>query len=304
MRCRVKQVQAETRHVPTKGLCPRTTSFKHTMTVNIYLRSSFRVSLNLKGNKLAASALSEEITEAKDVELASEDIDSDVQRVSNALSDATLVYVDSVVEYPQWIASVGDIVRATSCIDRPRWSSSRYGSFKTVGNPLISKGSAIQRCTKPSGSRRRRRQGNDTHSALRQHCDFWNTNGDGFVYPWDIYTGFRRLGFHFVLCLWAAVTMAVCASYNTQTSYVPHPLFAINLDNINSNRHGSSTGAYDMGGELDERRFEAIFQRYARGKDYLTLWSTYNVWRNQRCGLDFFGWFAGGLECKQSMRGL
>ncbi|KAF9694405.1 hypothetical protein EKO04_007594 [Ascochyta lentis] len=90
--------------------------------------------------------------------------------------------------------------------------------------------------------------------------------------------------------------MALCASYNTNAGYIPHPLFAINLNNINSNRHGSSTGTYDMDGELDERRFEAIFQKYARGKDYLTIWSTYDMWRNQRCGLDFFGWFAGGLE--------
>ncbi|KAJ4311694.1 hypothetical protein N0V94_007814 [Neodidymelliopsis sp. IMI 364377] len=166
---------------------------------------------------------------------------------------------------------------------------------------LDSSSSALKKLTKndfnePTDIQRFPQDRSHVRSALRRHCDFWDRNGDGIIYPWDIYVGFQRLGFHFILCLWAAVTMAIAASYNTQASWIPHPLFAIDLNNINSNRHGSSTGTYDMDGELDERRFDAIFSKYARGKDYLTLWSTYKVWRNQRCGLDFFGWFAGGLE--------
>jgi hypothetical protein len=138
---------------------------------------------------------------------------------------------------------------------------------------------------------------NTRRSALRRHCDFWDTDQDGVIYPWDIFKGFRRLGFNIALCLWAAVTMAWCSSYSTQTSYLPHPFFAIYLDNVNRNRHGSTTGAYDLDAELDTRRFDAIFEKYAGGKDYLTWQTMYDVWSGQCCANDYFGWFAGGLEC-------
>ncbi|KAL1799004.1 hypothetical protein ACET3X_003041 [Alternaria dauci] len=90
--------------------------------------------------------------------------------------------------------------------------------------------------------------------------------------------------------------MAACSSYSTQSSFLPHPFFAIYLDNVNRNRHGSTTGAYDLDAELDTRRFDAIFEKYADGKDYLTWRTMYDVWAGQCCANDFFGWFAGGLE--------
>jgi peroxygenase len=111
----------------------------------------------------------------------------------------------------------------------------------------------------------------------------------------DIFKGFRRLGFNVALCLWATVTMAWCSSYITQTSYLSHPLFAIYLDNVNRNRHGSTTGAYDLDAELDMRRFDGIFDKYAEGKNYLTLRAMYDVWSGQCCANDYFGWFAGGF---------
>ncbi|KAH7062025.1 Caleosin related protein-domain-containing protein [Paraphoma chrysanthemicola] len=140
------------------------------------------------------------------------------------------------------------------------------------------------------------REPNSKRSALRRHCDFWDADHDGLVYPWDIYTGFRKLGFHIALCLWAAVSMALCSSYVTQSGWIPHPLFAIRLDNIVRSRHGSTTATYDMDAEIDMRRFDAIFTKYGEGKDHLTLRTLYNVWAGQCCANDWFGWFAGGLE--------
>jgi hypothetical protein len=49
--------------------------------------------------------------------------------------------------------------------------------------------------------------------------------------------------------------------------------------------------------ELDTRRFDGIFEKYAEGKDYLTLRTRYDVWSGQ-CYANDFGWFAGGLECE------
>lgn len=261
------------------------------MTFYINLLSNIKISFDLKGNNPAASVLPGAATEEDGAEEERADRKLDSRRISNSPSSVTSVGVEPL-EYPRWIAGVGDLAGADGSLApthetrRPGSVSLDFRRFTAHKSPKLSKDDGNQS------------SGGNGRTALQRHCDFWDTDGDGLIYPWDIYRGFSKLGFHFTLCLWAAITMAICASYNTHTSYIPHPLFAINLDNINSNRHGSSTGTYDMDGELDEMRFEAIFEKYAQGKDYLTMWSTYNVWRYQRCGLDFFGWFAGGLECR------
>lgn len=272
-------------------------SFRRTMTIYINLLSNFRISFDLKGNNSAVSALSDGAAEVDSAGQEGDVRKLDLRRISESPSNLTLVGEDQL-QYPQWIAGVGDLAGVDAVINEAQWPMSRYESSKSYSMMLGQHRLKPHELAESKNGMGIKISRSNTRTALQRHCDFWDTDGDGLIYPWDIYRGFRRLGFHFTLCLWAAVTMAICASYNTQTSYIPHPLFAINLNNINSNRHGSSTGTYDMDGELDERRFESIFQKYAQGKDYLTMWSTYNVWRNQRCGLDVFGWFAGGLECK------
>jgi len=143
--------------------------------------------------------------------------------------------------------------------------------------------------SRPQGAKR---------TALQRHCDFWDADHDGLIYSWDIYIGFRKLGFSIALCIWAAISMAICLSYGTQTSWLPHPLFVINLDNIHRSRHGSTTATYDLNHEIEVCRFDSIFEKYAEGKDYLTVETLYNVWTGQRCALDLFGSFASGLECR------
>ena len=298
LRCGVRQVRTDkTWQSRSTALAPSGYLSQSAMTIYINLLFNFKISFDLKGSSPATSVQSNGSAEVEDVEHESKDKKNEARRTLASPSNSTLV-AEEYLEQPQWIAGVGDIIGSSNWIDKPRWSSSGRETSRSFSSYPGTSKTVILGLQKPAGSEYLQGRDSHTRTALQRHCDFWDTDGDGLIYPWDIYTGFRRLGFHFALCLWAAVTMATCASYNTHTSYIPHPLFAINLDNINSNRHGSSTGTYDMDGELDERRFEAIFQKYARGRDHLTLWSTYDVWRNQRCGLDFFGWFAGGLECE------
>lgn len=207
---------------------------------------------------------------------------------------------EDLCDQPRWIAGVGDISLPRDRKRASRCSTIGLSRFAFKSPRSLSSGTDLSKITQvwPAGTHEPKAQRSRT--ALQRHCDFWDSDGDGVIYPWDIYTGFRRLGFCVALCIWAAVTIPACASYSTHTSYLPHPLFAINLDNINSNRHGSNTASYDMDGELDERRFDAIFDKYAQGQGFLTRGMLFDIWRGQRCGLDFFGWFAGGLECKCS----
>jgi hypothetical protein len=190
-----------------------------------------------------------------------------------------------------WMAGVGDVAHGGPGVKKRRYRKQEEQSAITV-----------ESFQPPSTVSIENIQGRNTHrskrSALQRHCDFWDADHDGLIYPWDIFVGFRKLGFNVALSIWAAITMALCSSYSTQTSWCPHPLFAINLDNIHRSRHGSTTTTYDMDAELDLRRFDAIFTKYAQGKAYLTWRTMYDVWAGQCCANDFFGWFAGGLECK------
>jgi hypothetical protein len=224
------------------------------MTIHIDTFSA-KATFDFKDNELATSGL--ECAEVVD----KDDGDGRFRGQSNPILKKTLVDVHhnlSTLKNVSWLPGVGD----------SPWPSS---SLTRRGTPMLDKG------RQPEGAKDTRR------SALRRHCDFWDADQDGVIYPWDIFIGFRKLGFNIALCLWAAVTMAACSSYSTQKSFLPHPLFAIYLDNVNRNRHGSTTGAYDLDAELDTRRFDAIFEKYAKGKDYLTWRTMYGVWVSCCC---------------------
>ncbi|KAF2129285.1 caleosin domain-containing protein [Dothidotthia symphoricarpi CBS 119687] len=201
-------------------------------------------------------------------------------------SDETLVDEEDTFNQQEtitWIAGVGDVCHSAILNTTP---STHQRPTKHL--PPLSEKAPRTSPSKPPPLTH--------HTTLQRHCAFWAPPNTSLIYPWHIYTGFQRLGFNALLCLWAALTLPLCASYNTQSTWIPHPLFAINIDNMAANRHGSSTGTYDMNGELDERRFEAVFEKYARGGEYLTGRDIWRVWKDRRCANDFFGWFAGGLE--------
>ena len=261
------------------------------MTIQINILS-LRATFNFSGNKPAIGAKSAEVVDAGH--------EDERSRNTSSASHKTLVNEHGGLEPFEainWLAGVGDICHSTSRDgnEESPVPQKRMVEHSTFPHPLrASSVRAMIRLPKPSGIQN---SSNTRRSALRRHCDFWDTDQDGVIYPWDIFNGFRRLGFNIALCLWAAITMAWCSSYSTQTSYLPHPFLAISLDNVNRNRHGSTTGTYDLNAELDTRRFDAIFEKYAGGKDYLTWRTMYDVWSGQCCANDYFGWFAGGLEC-------
>jgi len=256
------------------------------MTVQLNIFSA-KATFNFTSNKPATSG--PELPEVVSAE------DGDDKSQDQSLSASTKTFVDEhedVIAFKtiNWLAGVGDICNGTfTGTGEANATPKSYDDKQSI---------ETRRNTKVITHRNVQGRPNTRRSALRRHCDFWDADQDGVIYPWDIFIGFRKLGFNIALCLWAAVTMAVCSSYSTQSSFLPHPLFAIYLDNVNRNRHGSTTGAYDLDAELDTRRFDAIFEKYAGGKDYLTGRDLYDVWAGQCCANDFFGWFAGALECE------
>jgi peroxygenase len=150
--------------------------------------------------------------------------------------------------------------------------------------------------------------GNDTNSpatdasimsiqVLQQHCDFFDTDKDGIIWPSDTFFGFHRLGFGTLLSILSVFIIHSALSYPTLYTFVPDPMFRIYTANIHKDKHGSDAGTYDNEGRFVPQKFEEIFSKYAQGKDGITFWETMNLLKGQRLIMDPVGWSGAFFEC-------
>ncbi|KAL7789023.1 Caleosin domain-containing protein [Trichoderma ceciliae] len=133
-------------------------------------------------------------------------------------------------------------------------------------------------------------------TVLQQHCDFFDQDKDGIIWPLDTFRGFHTLGFNVLLCLLSAFIIHVNFSYPTVTGYLPDPLFRIHLKNIHKDKHGSDSGTYDTEGRFNPQKFEDMFSKYADGKDYITARDVLSLLRGQRLMADPVGWAGAMFE--------
>jgi len=142
---------------------------------------------------------------------------------------------------------------------------------------------------------------NEKHShqtVMQQHCEFFDRDKDGVIWPLDVFIGFRRLGYHLVWCLLATYLISGFLSYGTQPSLLPDPFFRIYVSRIHKDKHGSSSGTYDPEGRFVPQHFEDIFAKYAQEADQegLTWNDVMRQLKGQRVTADPFGWIASFFE--------
>ncbi|KAI0395209.1 Caleosin-domain-containing protein [Xylariaceae sp. FL0594] len=133
-------------------------------------------------------------------------------------------------------------------------------------------------------------------TVLQQHCEFFDTDHDGVIWPLDTYRGFRRLGFGIILSMLALFIIHANFSYPTCKTFIPDPFFRLYTERIHKDKHGSDTGTYDTEGRFLPQKFEDIFAKYGDGRDYLTFWDLRDLWKGQRCIADPIGWFGAFFE--------
>ncbi|KAJ5037300.1 uncharacterized protein L3040_007477 [Drepanopeziza brunnea f. sp. 'multigermtubi'] len=135
-------------------------------------------------------------------------------------------------------------------------------------------------------------------TALQQHVLFWDRDSDAIIYPHDVYTGFREIGFSIPFSL-TALLIPVFFSYPTRLghSYIPDPLFRIYVDDIHKAKHGSDAGVYDLKGNLRAEAFDEMFAEFdpagTGGLHAKDLWRM--VGRN-RVAADVAGWSFAAME--------
>ncbi|KAG0559027.1 hypothetical protein KC19_10G072700 [Ceratodon purpureus] len=135
------------------------------------------------------------------------------------------------------------------------------------------------------------------YSVLQQHCQFFDLNNDGIIYPWETYIGFRAIGFNILISFLSMVIINGTFSYNTLDSWIPSLLFPIYIKNIHKDKHGSDTESYDTEGRFVPEKFEELFSKFAKEeKTRLTFWELLEMTNSQMNAYDLFGWAAEKFE--------
>lgn len=129
-------------------------------------------------------------------------------------------------------------------------------------------------------------------SVLQQHVDFFDRNKDGIISMWETYTGFRNLGFGIITSLFAVLLINPWLSILTNESYIPDPLFRIDVRNIHLCKYGSDSGVFDTEGRFIPQKFEEIFSKWDKDNDEkLSLADILQLNTDLARAYDFFGWF-------------
>ncbi|KAJ7100865.1 Caleosin [Mycena belliarum] len=133
--------------------------------------------------------------------------------------------------------------------------------------------------------------------ALQAHVAFFDTDSDGLIWPTDTYKGFRAIGFGLFFSVLSMIIIHSAFSYFTFGTLLPDPFFRIRVAKIHRALHGSDSASYTPTGDLDEHRFNYMFDLYSSPPNtHLSFSEGVRMIRGNRNLFDFFGWFAAVFE--------
>lgn len=143
---------------------------------------------------------------------------------------------------------------------------------------------------------------------LQQHCEYFDRDRDGIIWPLDTWRCFREWAFFWPLAAFGTFIIHFALSYPSGKTLLPDPFFRIHIDNVHKNKHGSDSMTFDSEGRFRPQHFEDFFAKYDKdGKGGLSKWEVLNGLRGQLFAFDFFGCSAATLECecrRESLHGL
>ena len=135
-------------------------------------------------------------------------------------------------------------------------------------------------------------------NTLQKHVLFWDRDCDGVIWPWQIFQGFRELGFGIVWSI-GSLLIPVFFSYPTRLghSWIPDPFFRIYVDTGNKSKHGSDSGIYSFDGNFSQSRFDEMFDYFdTTSTGSLSAEDLWHLWGRNRCAADPAGWSFAFME--------
>lgn len=138
---------------------------------------------------------------------------------------------------------------------------------------------------------------NPNLTVLQQHCAFFDHDGDGVIWPWDTFFGFRRLGFGLLVSSLAVPFIHGSFSYPSNPGIIPDPFFRVWQKNIHRTKHGSDSEVYDTEGRFVPEKFEELFSKYDKENKGGLSWENIQqmILGNMNI-MDPAGWIAERLE--------
>ncbi|KAK4119762.1 Caleosin-domain-containing protein [Parathielavia appendiculata] len=196
----------------------------------------------------------------------------------------------------------GDAPPFDLAVSRCPQTAERHQALDTdsvISKPAIARANLAVTTSAPDGSPESKTPEIKDYTVLQQHVLFWDRDGDGEIYPWDTYIGFRDLGFSVLFSLFSMMNINSTLSYPTRlaVSWWPDPWFRIYVKGIPKAKHGSDTGVYDREGRFVPQLFEDMFSKWdVHGSGSLSAGELWNMIRANRLAADPFGWGAAFLE--------
>jgi hypothetical protein len=186
-------------------------------------------------------------------------------------------------------------------VERKPFLPSHSDTEQNLENPGTARANIAASAQYPAGTQAEEWASRHQHqTVLQQHCEFFDSDHDGVIWPPDTFRGFRAIGFNIFLSFFSMLVIHAAFSYPTLPSgrILPDPAFRIFLQNIHRTKHGSDSGSYDNEGRFLPQKFEDFFTKY--GHTYAGKALTKKELRNgiagQRLFADPFGWLAVILE--------
>ncbi|KAJ3052390.1 hypothetical protein HK097_006348 [Rhizophlyctis rosea] len=135
-------------------------------------------------------------------------------------------------------------------------------------------------------------------SVLQRHCKFFAPENSDYIYPSNTFSGFRALGFPFIVSALAMFVVNAALAVATEDNWSKLWTLRINIKNIDRCKHGSDSGTYDTEGRYVPQKFEEMLAKYSThpNKAGLYLKDIHAMVRGNMLLWDFFGWSAATLE--------
>jgi len=135
----------------------------------------------------------------------------------------------------------------------------------------------------------------DHMTAMEKHCEFFDRNKDGMIYPKETFEGLRAIGFGIPVAIFGTFIIHFTFFVFAARSW-PNPRFGLNLKMMHRCKHGSDSEVYDHSGRMSKEKLDEIFTRYSDRQDSIHVRDIYRMTQDKWEALDFFGWIAEKFE--------